>query len=310
LTALVGACHTGAPPRTLLQPVAPAPGAATTPAPAPVPASVAPATTTTSAAVALPPPPYPVATTTVALVDASRPTVSRGVRVAATRALTTVVWYPTVGARWPLVVFAPGYQVGPETYSALCRRWAGAGYVVAAPRFPLSDPSVAGAALDELDLDNQPADVRFVMSSLVTSAGSGLPIDPTRIAVTGHSDGAEDALAVGEQGVAAVKAVIAMSGQPVPRQGPNPPLLVMQGDQDTVNPPLRSQAVFDQATSPRFLITLLGAGHLPPFSGGSKWQAVVEAVTVDFLDHYLAAITNSDAKMLADAHRPGLAVMK
>jgi dienelactone hydrolase len=272
--------------------------------------TVAAATTSTSTTVALPPPPYPVATTTIALVDASRPTVSRGVRVAATRALTTVVWYPTVGTHWPLVMFAPGYQVGPETYSALCRRWAAAGYVVAAPRFPLSDPSVAGSALDELDLDNQPADVRFVMGSLVSSAGSALPIDPTRIAVTGHSDGAEDALAVGEQGVAAVKAVIAMSGQPVPRQGPNPPLLVMQGDQDTINPPARSQAVFDQATSPRFLLTLLGAGHLPPFAGGSKWQTVVEAVTVDFLNHYLAATTKSDAQMLADAHHFALAILK
>lgn len=266
----------------------------------------------TSPTTAPPPtPPFTVATTVLALVDTSRPTVSRGVRVAATRALTTVIWYPAVAGRWPLVLFAPGYNVGPETYTHLCQAWAAAGYVVAAPKFPLSDPEVARGALDERDLDNQPADLLFVMAALVDPASPVTTrIDPARIAATGHSDGAEDALALGQGANPAIKAVIAMSGQPLGQRRPNPPLLAIQGDIDTINPPALSQAVYDQAMDPRFLLTLLGAGHLPPFAGGTKWQPIVEAVTVDFLDLYVAGRPQDQAPMAADGAHPGLSTFR
>lgn len=265
-------------------------------------------TTTATTAEAIPPPPYAVATSTLALVDTTRPTVRRGVRISPSRALTTMVWSPVVPGPHPLVLFAAGYDVGPSTYDALCRAWATAGYIVAAPEFPLADPAVAGAAVDENDLDNEPADALFVLASLV-APGSPLAgaIDPTRIGVAGHSDGAEVALALAQQGNRDVKAVIAMSGQPVvPHLAPNPPLLVVQGDQDTVNPPGRSAAVYAQATPPRFLLTLLGAGHLPPFAGGTAWQPVVEATTTDFLRRYLAGATISDGELAVDGNRPGL----
>ncbi len=268
-----------------------------------------PATTTTAP---LPPPPYAVVTATLAFVDSSRPTVSRGTRIADSRALTTVVWAPAVGHAWPLVVFAPGYRVGPDTYTALCRAWAAAGYVVAAPEFPLADPAVAGAALDEGDLDNEPGDVKFVIDSLVApSSPLAALINPSRVAVAGHSDGAEAALAVAQEGDGRIRAVIAMSGQPVvPHRAPNPPLLVIQGDRDTINPAVRSLQVYQQAAAPRFLLTLLGASHLAPFSGGSKWQSVVEATTVDFWNHYLAARTANDAALVADAGPASLAVLR
>lgn len=278
-----------------------------TSAPSTAPAPTTPVATT----VPLPPRPYPITTTTLALVDPNRPTVSRGHQMAPTRALTTVVWYPTVGTSWPLVVFVPGYQVGPDSYSHLLQTWAAAGYVVAAIEFPLSDAAVAGAALDENDLNNQPSDVRFVMDALITPSGPlAARIDYMRMGVAGHSDGAEAALAVAQQGDVTIKAVIAMSGQPViPHLAPNPPLLVAQGDVDTINPPVRSQAIFDQATSPRFLLTLKGAGHLAPFAGGTRWQPAVDQVTVDFLDHYLARATDSDVMLLAHGNRPGLTTL-
>jgi len=253
-----------------------------------------------------------VASTTLPLVDQNRATVSRGRQVSPTRSLTTVVWYPTVGATWPLVVFAHGYQVGPETYAHLLQTWAAAGYVVAAPEFPLSDPAVAGPALDENDLQNEPSDVRFVMSALITPGGPMADrIDNMRMGVAGHSDGAEAALAVAQQGDITIKAVIAMAGQPViPHLSPNPPLLVAQGDADTINPPARAQAVFDQAAAPRFLFLLQGGGHLAPFAGGTQWQPAVDQVTTDFLDRYLARTTGSDAGLLAHGNRPGLAQLR
>jgi predicted dienelactone hydrolase len=260
----------------------------------------------------LPPPPYQVVTATLPFVDTSRPTISRGVRISASRALTTVVWAPALGAHWPLVIFAPGYKVGPETYAQLCRAWAAAGFVVAAPEFPLADPAVAGVNLDEGDLNNEPGDVDFVMASLVASSSPlAALIDATRIAVTGHSDGAEAALSVGQEGNAKIKAVIAMSGQPVvPHHAANPPLLVAQGDQDTINPPVRSLAVYQQATNPKFLLTLLGAPHLAPFAGGSKWQPIVDAVTIDFLNRYLSGTTSDTSQLRADATRPGLSTIR
>ncbi len=283
--------------------------------------SAPPPTTAASTTVPLPSPPYPVTTTSVALVDPSRPTIGHGVRIAATRALTTVVWSPVTGRgrRWPLVVFAPGYRVGPGTYAQLCQFWAARGYVVAAPSFPLADPAVAGTAVDEGDLDNEPADVRFVLASLLDPAGPApaitAKIDPDKIGVAGHSDGAEVALAVAvavaQPGKTVIKAAIAMAGQPVvPHQGPNPPLLVIQGDRDTINPPARSLAVYDEATPPRFLLTLLGGSHLGPFSGTSQWQAIVDAVTVDFLNQYLAGTAADDNQMAADAAHPGLSSLR
>ncbi|HSS10394.1 MAG TPA: hypothetical protein VLL25_10935, partial [Acidimicrobiales bacterium] len=89
---------------------------------------VAPTIPTTTTA---PQTPYPVATTTVGLVDSTRPTVSLGRTLASFRTLTTLVWYPNVAGRWPLIVFAHGFKVGPVPYTRLCQTWAAAGYVVA-----------------------------------------------------------------------------------------------------------------------------------------------------------------------------------
>jgi len=78
------------------------------------------------------------------------------------RTLVTVVRYPALGAPsaadrpdapaaraagpFPLVVFAHGYQLGPDTYARLLRAWARAGYVVAAPAFPRTHASAKHAA--------------------------------------------------------------------------------------------------------------------------------------------------------------------
>src|SRR5690349_8633597 len=53
------------------------------------------------------------------------------------RRLETIVRYPSTGRSHPLIVFAHGFALTPERYVALLGAWAAAGYVVAAPVFPL-----------------------------------------------------------------------------------------------------------------------------------------------------------------------------
>lgn len=259
-------------------------------------------------------PPFPVATLSLPLVDRSRPTVSRGRTLNTTRALTTTVWFPDRPGRFPLVVFAHGFQVSPSPYTSLLESWAAHGYVVAAPAFPLTDPDVAGPNLDEGDINNQPADVRFVTDQLVAAASPlSRRIDPGRVAVAGHSDGAETALAASTApappGEPAYRAVIVLSGQPVPgAAGHNPPALVVQGDADTINPPDYGYSAWDQAASPKYLLVLRGGGHLPPYEAGSRWLAGVETVSESFLDTYMSGAGSVSSIASAAAHSPGVSL--
>jgi pimeloyl-ACP methyl ester carboxylesterase len=92
---------------------------------------------------------------------------------------------------------------------------------------------------------------------------------------------------VGEPGY---RALIAMSVQPIPNSGrtSNPPVLVTQGDADTINPPAYGRQTWQLAASPKYLLVLRGGGHLPPLQTGSAWLPGIEAVTEAFLDAYVA----------------------
>lgn len=278
--------------------VDPATTSSVPPPPAPPPPSTSAPTSTstsTSTTVPAPRPPYPVSEETFPLVDPTRPTVSHGRTISPSRALTTQVWAPRAPGRLPLVVFAHGFQVGPGPYETLVQAWAAHGYIVALPEFPLTDQALAGANLDENDIRNQPADVRFVTDWLVGSSSPLAPrIDPGRVAVAGHSDGGETALGAGvapvPAGEPAYRAVLAMSVQPLVNGQPtsNPPILVTQGDADTINPPDYGYQTYSLASSPKYLLVIHGAEHLPPLEAGSRWLPGVEAATEAFLDAYAA----------------------
>lgn len=231
--------------------------------------------------------PVPVTTLNMAFTDTSRPLVRDGVTLAPYRYLPTVVWRPTGPGPWPLVVFVHGYDVGPLTYQRFCSTLAAHGYVVAAPSFPLEDPS-RGNGLDRADLPNEATDVSFVITRLEESALKAV-IDRSRVAVAGHSDGADVALMVGYQAGKVdprVKAI--MSYAPDPMVGPtarySTPLLLIQGSADNVVPYSSSQTVFTQVNAPRWYLTLVGAGHLPPIAGGTPWTGVLDRDVAAFFD--------------------------
>jgi dienelactone hydrolase len=205
-----------------------------------------------------------------------------------------------VDGPFPLVIFGHGFGVTPAPYARMLQSWARAGYVVAAPVFPLENANAPGGP-DESDLINQPADMRFVISRMLAAAGAssgplaGL-VDSTRIAVTGHSDGGDTALAVAFNPYfhdRRVSAAVILSGAEIPGVGGftfpsgSPALLATQGTADTVNPPSFTNTFFDSAQRPKYLLRLLGAEHLLPYSDQQPQLAIVERVTLAFLDGYL-----------------------
>jgi dienelactone hydrolase len=274
-----------------------------------------PGATVTSSPKPTPPSSFAVGLRVMRLIDTSRAiTLANG--STQPRALVTYVRYPALGSPgaadvqgapaagafgpFPLVVFGHGFDVTPSIYAHLLHTWAQAGYVVVAPVFPLESPSAPGGP-NESDLTNQPADLRFVISRMLASSSLGSDplagiIDPSAIAVTGQSDGGDTALAVAYDARyrdPRVSAAVILSGAEIPATGSftfppaGPPLLATQGTADPINPPNLTEAFFEAAGRPKYLLRLLGAKHLPPYTTQQPQLGIVERVTLAFLDGYL-----------------------
>ncbi len=288
------------------------------------PTTAAPATSSSPAPQQAPPAPVAaapernraVASTTVDLVDSSRPTISKGRTIASTRTLTTTVTYPVGGGPYPLIVFAHGFQLGPSNYHQIMNAIAAGGYVVAAPSFPLADASVAGANLDRGDIPNQSGDLSFVITQLSGAAGASGElagkIDASRVGAVGHSDGADTVLDLGYypgRNDPRVRAIAALS--PDAMTGPggsvgSAPLLLSHGDHDSIVPYANAKTVFAQVHAPRVFLTLINGDHLPPAQGAAPWAPVLDGAILDLLDQDVAGIGGSVADLVAHASVHGV----
>jgi fermentation-respiration switch protein FrsA (DUF1100 family) len=278
--------------------------------------------------------PKKVAVRVVQLVDASRTVDSRrGGPAASGRPLPTTVWYPandtasgaplnTAGAPYPLVVFSHGLRGTPDDYAPLLRSWAAQGYVVAAPTFPLTnrdaEPVVAG------DLANQPADVSFVISSLLASSADTKDpfagaIDPRRVIAAGHSEGALTTVMLFAQCCVEARLVgaIVMAGDDVGTQGraftaPPKPLLYIHGDQDKIVSYELGQRSYRGAPDPKAFLTLVGAGHIDPYVREATGPAgdAVRSATAAFLAYLTGPDrTSAHAALRAVGARTGVATL-
>ena len=216
------------------------------------------------------------------------------------RSLVTYVRVPSgAKTRLPLVVFAHGFDTTPGIYAHLLDAWSHAGYVVAAPVFPVESANARGGA-DELDLINEPTDISFVISQLLTRLNG--VVNPDQVAVAGQSDGAEAALAAAYDERFAdrrIDAAVILSGSELGGRttwfpAGSPPLLAVQGTRDAINPPHYTTQFFRAARAPKFLLRLIGAGHLPPYTTNARQLAIVEHITIAFLNHYLRSGTLED----------------
>ncbi|WP_298210708.1 alpha/beta hydrolase [Ferrimicrobium sp.] len=218
----------------------------------------------------------------------------------------------TSGSPYPLIVFAAGFDVDPSNYLPLISGWVRNGYVVAAPRFPLSsawaiahygvnlsDTELADAF--ESDMLNQPGDMRAAIAEVsLLSQNPSTPlttlVNTNEVAAAGQSDGGDTTLAFTDNTCCrdtAVKAAIILSGAEFSPYGgeyfPSPPmpLMVAQGTADTVNPPGLSTQIYDQAPAPKVYLQLLGADHLEAYTQYNAYENAVLKTSLAFLATYL-----------------------
>ena len=181
---------------------------------------------------------------------------------------------PAPGGPFPIVLFSHGYAGFPEQSADLVTHLASWGFVVIAPDHverslsgllgtaangvpPLTDPTVLSRSLDAVIAD----------SKRPASPVHGL-LDVSKVAVTGHSAGAEAAYteATSDPRIKAfISYSVSLGGEdgkgkipPVPKV----PGMVMLGTADTIIPPAATRMIFAGMHAPKYEVQIGGAGHL------------------------------------------------
>jgi len=263
-------------------------------------------------------------------VDPTRPTTDYATgQVSPGRVLETEVRYPTTNGApgvetraahpayrhgpYPVIVFAHGFAVTPDTYAPLLDTWTVHGFVVVAPIFPDTNRAAVLAEGDgaEEDVANQPADVAFVTRQVAAAARGANPacrvlrglVEPDDVGLAGQSDGGETvgALAFDRRFLAPglrFRSVAVLSGAEI-EIGPSaygappdaPALLVVQSATDACNPPQDSVALYDAVPiADKWFLALERAPHLGPYDGADRAAfAVVARATTRFFELSLRA---------------------
>jgi dienelactone hydrolase len=259
------------------------------------------------------------------LVDVSRPTPPNGAFPGAPdRTLRTLFWIPTGACGgsdpcppYPLLVIAHGYGGTPEAYDAFARTIAEAGYVVAAPEFPLSGAS-APSGPTIADLGDQPGDLAFVVAEALMANANAADtlfalIEPTSLATLGHSLGGSTAQAFAHNSccntVALGAAVLVATSPTLVGVFPGslvdtgPPTLVLHGTADLTVPFSGAPTILALSPTPRLLVGVDGSGHGALITTSTEpanpERAAGELATLSFLDSLFRSDTAGlDAALL------------
>ncbi|MEV7230440.1 chlorophyllase [Polymorphospora sp. NPDC051019] len=246
------------------------------------------------------------------------------------RALPVTVWYPAAGepggtprsgaraatGRFPVVAFSHGLTGTPQDYAAVLTRWAAAGFVVAAPRFPKT--SGTATQPDVFDVLNQPADVSYVVTEVLALDGrDGDPLAgrlaTDRVAAAGHSAGGITTLGLftlarDERLDAGIVLAGSALGVGTTFSGPAAPQLFVHGELDEVVSYASGKAAYDQVPWPKAMLSLPDGDHGRSLlrTGDPAFEVVVETTT-DFLRWTLYGDPDARHRLPDGAGHNGLA---
>lgn len=223
--------------------------------------------------------------------DNSRPTAPNGDYPGATsRVLNGTVWHPVdkIGAPYPLIIYSHGFTSTHEGGAYLAQQLASLGYVVAAADYPLTNFAAPGGP-NAKDVVNQPADVSFLIDSLLENSATqghtlaGL-IDENRIGATGISLGGLTTTLVSfhpEMRDPRIGAALSIAGptnifHDTFFTHAQVPFLMLAGDIDALVP-------FDSNAAP--VITKVPGSQLVAVTGGSHTGFAGPAAPLRWLDN-------------------------
>jgi len=295
-----------------------------------------------------------VGTRTVTFVDSTRPTPAipeRNVPGHDDRTIEVILQYPTsdsaddqdapivdappAAGRFPLVVFAHGLLADGLALERRTQHWAGAGYLVALPTFPLTSGPDAWVE----DIVQQPADVSFVIDAvLALDANPDDPlqghVDTEHVAAGGHSYGGTTTYGVAFNSCCIderIDAAISLAGLEVSFPGgdyahpPATPLLLVHGERDNlVAIGESSDAVWAKALPPVYYLRFTAGDHdnylgraASPGSQVRRHPApreelaeVLDVAVVAFLDAHLRGDAEGLATLPTLTEESGLATFE
>lgn len=265
-----------------------------------------------------------VETWTQTLVDTTRPTeAGSATPELPERTLATTIYKPSGRGPFPLIVFSHGLDGHPDKFTELLNAWAEAGYVVAAPAFPLTNSTVSGDRDNAGGVLQQPADVSFVITQMLrmnraTKSRLHGMINPKRIGAGGLSLGGATTYGATfndccrDQRIRAAEVLDGIilgvgDGQGETRLDGHVPLLIVHSDTDPALPYATARAAFAQAAAPVWFVTLHGASHATQFENDpTPYDQIGINVTRDFWDATLRGDQRAFSRLEQDATVAGL----
>jgi predicted dienelactone hydrolase len=248
------------------------------------------------------------------------------------------VWKPAgaaPAAGFPVVLFSHGYT-GCNTQSVfLMRALAAAGYLVVAPNhrdarcgtarggglanWKPEEPFKKEAAWSDETYRDRQADIKALLDSVLRGKTfEGVPVDRTRVGISGHSLGGYTALGVAGAWPSwkepRIKAVLALSAYCAPYllkgdlKHLNVPVMYQGGTLDLgISPTLRRfQGAYDTSSSPKYYIEFKGAGHLAWTDLNPRYHEIIDRYSVAFFDRYLKGATPDPLVSLTSGPLPAL----